>query len=135
MGFAIALLFTTLIRAGRFLTSLVLLPLMTPPIMVGVAWKLILAPAGGLLNGMLLDAGLIAAPLSFLGTPWLAWASIVVADLWQWVPFIVILCFAALMTIPPSIHEAAIMDGAGPWRRLRDITLPLARFRSLQYCC
>ena len=125
LGVAIALLFTTLLRAGRFLTSLILLPLMTPPIMVGVAWKLILAPAGGLLNGALLDLGLIAAPLSFLATPGLAWTSIVVADLWQWTPFIVILSFAALMMIPIGVHEAALIDGAGPWQRLRHVTLPL----------
>ena len=125
VGFAIALLFTTLIKAGRFLTSFILLPLMTPPIMVGVAWKLILAPAGGLLNGVLLDLGIIDAPLSFLGTPGLAWLSIAAADLWQWVPFIVILSFAALMTLPQGVQEAAVVDGANPWQRLRYITLPL----------
>jgi multiple sugar transport system permease protein len=125
LGFAIALLFAALLKAGRFLTSLILLPLMTPPVMVGVAWKLILAPAGGLLNGILLRLGLVDAPLSFLGTPWLAWIAIGVADFWQWVPFIVILSFASLMLLPGSIGEAAQIDGAGPWQRLRYVTLPL----------
>jgi multiple sugar transport system permease protein len=125
IGFAVALLFATLIKAGRFLTSLVLLPLMTPPVMVGVAWKLILAPAGGLLNGILLDLGLIGAPISFLGTPVLAWVSIAIADIWQWTPLIVILSFAALMTIPNAVHEAALIDGAGPGERLRHIILPM----------
>jgi multiple sugar transport system permease protein len=125
IGFLIALLFATLIRGGRVLTSLVLLPLMTPPVMVGVAWRLILAPAGGLLNGVLLDLGVVDAPVSFLGTPWLAWLSIAIADLWQWVPFVVILSFAALMTIPAGVHEAALIDGASGWQRLRLVTFPL----------
>ncbi|WP_331375212.1 carbohydrate ABC transporter permease [Sinorhizobium chiapasense] len=125
LGFLIALLFTSLLKAGRFLTSVVLLPLMTPPVMVGVAWKLILAPAGGLLNGTLISYGLISQPISFLGDPILAWLAIAVADLWQWTPFIVILCFAALSTIPDGVHEAALVDGANSWQRFWHITLPL----------
>ncbi|MEY9530863.1 carbohydrate ABC transporter permease [Sinorhizobium fredii] len=125
LGFLIALLFTSLLKAGRFLMSLVLLPLMTPPVMVGIAWKLILAPAGGLLNGTLIKYGLISDPISFLGHPLLAWLAIAVADLWQWTPFIVILCFAALSTIPEGVHEAALVDGANAWQRFRHITLPL----------
>jgi multiple sugar transport system permease protein len=125
LGFLIALLFTQLLKAGRFLVSLILLPLMTPPVMVGIAWKLILAPAGGLLNGVLLDWGLISAPISFLGDPVLAWFAIAVADIWQWTPFIVILSFAALSTIPEGVHEAAIVDGASPLQRFWHITMPL----------
>jgi multiple sugar transport system permease protein len=125
LGFLIALLFTQLLKAGRFLVSLILLPLMTPPVMVGIAWKLILAPAGGLLNSVLLDWGLISAPISFLGDPILAWFAIAVADIWQWTPFIVILSFAALSTIPEGVHEAAIVDGASPLQRFWHITLPL----------
>lgn len=125
VGLAVALLFTSLLKAGRVLVSLVLLPLMTPPVMVGIAWKLILAPAGGWLNGVLLDLGVVDAPLSFLGTPVLAWISIAVADLWQWTPFVVILCFAALATLPEGVREAAIVDGAGPVQAFRHVTLPL----------
>jgi len=125
VGLAVALLFTSLLKAGRVLVSLVLLPLMTPPVMVGIAWKLILAPAGGWLNGVLLDLGVVDAPLSFLGTPALAWISIAVADLWQWTPFVVILCFAALASLPEGVREAAIVDGAGPVQAFRHVTLPL----------
>lgn len=123
-GLAIALLFSSLLKGGRFLMSLVLLPLMTPPVMVGVAWKLILAPGGGVLNGWLMKAGLIDQPISFLGANGLAWLSIAIADLWQWVPFIVILCFAALMTISHDMIEAAKIDGAGRWQRFIHIVLP-----------
>ncbi|MEI3852814.1 MULTISPECIES: carbohydrate ABC transporter permease [unclassified Ensifer] len=125
LGFLIALLFTSLLKGGRFLMSLVLLPLMTPPVMVGIAWKLIFAPAGGLLNGTLINYGVISQPISFLGHPLLAWLAIAVADLWQWTPFIVILCFAALSTIPEGVREAALVDGANGWQRFWHITLPL----------
>lgn len=124
-GFLIALLFTSLLKGGRFLMSLVLLPLMTPPVMVGIAWKLIFAPAGGLLNGTLINSGVISQPISFLGHPLFAWLAIAVADLWQWTPFIVILCFAALSTIPEGVREAALVDGANGWQRFWHITLPL----------
>lgn len=125
LGLAVALLFASLVKARRFLLSLVLLPLMTPPVMVGVAWKLILAPAGGLLNGVLLDLGILAAPVSFLGSPTLAWISIAVADVWQWTPFVVILCLAALATLPEGVREAAMIDGATPWQAFRHVVLPL----------
>lgn len=124
-GLALALLLSTLLRGGRFLLSLFLLPLMTPPVMVGVAWKLILAPAGGLLNGSLLALGLIDEPVSFLGSPALAWASVAIADLWQWTPFVAILCFAALSSLPDGVEDAARLDGAGPVQRFRYVTLPL----------
>ena len=67
VGFALACLFVALMKAGRYLLIVVLLPLMTPPVMVGVAWKLILAPSGGLLNGVLMNMGITDAPISFLG--------------------------------------------------------------------
>jgi multiple sugar transport system permease protein len=125
IGFALASLFVALLKAGRYLLTIVLLPLMTPPVMVGIAWKLILAPSGGLLNGLLLRWGVIDAPMSFLASPTLAWISIGVADLWQWVPFVTILCFAALVSLPDGVREASQIDGAGPWQRLRHVILPL----------
>jgi len=125
LGLAIALLLSSLRRTGRVLLSLVLLPLMTAPVMVGVAWKLILAPAGGLLNGILQRWQWIAEPVSFLGSPSLAWWSIAVADIWQWTPFVVILSWAALATLPDGVRDAARVDGARPWQCFRWITLPL----------
>ncbi|WP_336800966.1 carbohydrate ABC transporter permease [Kaistia sp. MMO-174] len=125
IGFALASLFVALLKAGRFLLTLVLLPLMTPPVMVGIAWKLILAPSGGLVNGILLSWGVIDQPMSFLASPTLSWISIGIADLWQWVPFVTILCFAALVSLPDGVREASMIDGAGRWRRLRHVILPL----------
>lgn len=125
LGLLLALLFHRLVRAGRVFTSLALLPLMTPPVMVGVAWKLIFAADGGLLNGWLRETGLIDAPMSFLGSSTWAAAAVVVADAWQWTPFVALLCFAAIKGLPEEVMEAARLDGATVWQRFRHITLPL----------
>lgn len=125
LGFAVALALVGLKRRGRLLLGLVLLPLMTPPVIAGIAWKLILAPSGGMVNGLLLSWGWIAVPISFLGTPGLAWLSILVADVWQWTPFVALLSLAALASVPKDLREASLLDGAGPLQHLWHVTLPL----------
>jgi len=127
LGFILAMLFDRMERAAGFLRALMLLPLMTPPVMVGIAWKLILSPSGGLVNGWLMSLGWISAPISFFGSPSLAFLSLVIADSWQWTPFVALLCYAALKTLPADIYEAATLDGAYPWRQLRTITLPMMK--------
>jgi multiple sugar transport system permease protein len=129
LGLWLALSLASLRRGGRLVRSIMLLPLMTPPVLVGVAWKLLLAPGGGLINGKLLAWGLIDAPVSFLGTrPW-AMLSIMVADIWQWTPFVAILAYAALRQVPEDVIEAALLDGASErvifWRILLPLTAPM----------
>jgi multiple sugar transport system permease protein len=125
VGLAIAVLLLRTVRGGQVVRTLILLPLMTPPIMVAVAWKLILSPVGGLLNATLHWLGLTEKPVSVLGSSLWAFPSIGIADAWQWTPFVVLLIFAALQTQPREVHEAATIDGASDWQRFRDITLPL----------
>ena len=125
LGLGIALLLQGSIRGGHVVRTLILLPLMTPPIMVAVAWKLILNPVGGLLNGTLQRLDLIDRPVSFLGSSTWAFPSIGLADAWQWTPFVVLLAFAALQAQPEEIREAALVDGASSWRAFWSVTLPL----------
>ncbi|MDQ0393593.1 carbohydrate ABC transporter permease [Labrys monachus] len=125
LGLGIALLLHSSLREARWVHSLILLPLMTPPMMVAVAWKLILAPVGGLLNGVLLGWGLADSPVSFLGTMPAAFLSIAVADTWQWTPFIAILAYAALQVLPDEVFEAARVDGASPAKMFWYVTLPM----------
>lgn len=126
LGLWLALLLSTMRRAGRLVRSVMLLPLITPPVLVGVAWKLLLAPGGGLVNGKLMAFGLVDAPVSFLGTEHLALLSIMVADAWQWTPFVAILAYAALRQVPDDVVEAARIDGASEGAVFRKIQLPLA---------
>jgi len=125
LGVAIAVLLQGSIRGGHVVRTLILLPLMTPPIMVAVAWKLILSPVGGLLNALLLGWGVVAKPVSFLGSSTWAFPSVALADAWQWTPFVALLAFAALQAQPEEIHQAARVDGASGWRAFWGITLPL----------
>lgn len=125
LGLAIAVLLQRSVRGGHIVRTLILLPLMTPPVMVAVAWKLILSPVGGLLNSVLMGLGLTSQPVSVLGSSTWAFPSIAIADAWQWTPFIVLLCFAALLAQPEEIRQAATIDGASEWQIFRDITLPM----------
>jgi multiple sugar transport system permease protein len=125
LGLAIALLLQRSVRGGHVVRTLILLPLKTPPVMVAVAWKLILSPVGGLLNAALLGLGVVDKPVSVLGSTLWAFPSIAVADAWQWIPFVVLLVFAALLAQPTDVREAATIDGASEWRIFRDVTLPM----------
>ncbi|MET8979554.1 sugar ABC transporter permease [Streptomyces sp. NPDC004539] len=121
-GTALALLLRARGRRPGLLGTLLLLPLVTPPVMVGVAWKLLLAPTGGALNSLLHDVGLPA--VNPLGSAVPAFLTLVVIDTWQWTPFVMLLVHAALLGVPDELTEAAALDGAGPWRTLRSVTLP-----------
>ena len=125
LGVAIALLLVRMVRFSTVWRSLIFVPMMTPPIMIGIAWKLMLLPSGGFVNGMLISAGLFAEPLSFLGQMPFAMMALMLADTWQWTPFVVLLAYAAIKSLPDDIRQAAYMDGAGPLRTFISVQLPL----------
>ncbi len=104
------------------LGTLLLLPLVTPPVMVGVAWRLLLAPSGGALTGTAGD--LLGGTPNPLGDPATALATLVAIHVWQWTPLVVLLVFAALLAVPEELHEAAGLDGAGRWRTFTAVTWP-----------
>lgn len=124
-GFVVALSLDAAVKSGRVIRVLLLLPLMTPPVMIGVIWKLMLAPTGGLLNnlGQILAPG--SEPYPFLGSSPSAMISLIVVDAWQWTPFCVLLLYAALQTLPAEVYEAAQVDGAGVWQTFWRITFRL----------
>jgi multiple sugar transport system permease protein len=103
--------------------TLLLLPLVTPPVMVGVAWKLLLAPVGGPLAGLWKSVG--AAGFDPLSGGTGAFATLLVIDAWQWTPFVTLLVFAALLGVPDELLEAAQLDGAGVWRTFRAVVWPI----------
>ncbi len=125
LGLAIALALRALVRGVGAITTLILLPLLTPPVMAAVIWKLVLDPTGGVFNGLLRGLGFTEEPISLLGSSTWAIVMIALADAWQWTPFVAILIYAALLTLPDEVYEAAKIDGAGPWRSFVNITLPL----------
>lgn len=125
LGLALALLLRA--RGARFGLggTLLLLPLVTPPVMVGVAWKLLLAPVGGPLVGLWNSIGLPG--FNPLGGSTGAFATLLVIDTWQWTPFVTLLIFAALLGVPDELLEAAQLDGASTWRSFRAVVWPNVR--------
>lgn len=124
-GLVVALSLDAAVKGGRVIRVLLLLPLMTPPVMAGVIWKLMLAPTGGLLNNIGQSFAPGSEPFLFLGSSPAAMISVILVDAWQWTPFCVLLVFAALQTLPTEVYEASQVDGAGVWQTFWRITFPL----------
>jgi multiple sugar transport system permease protein len=125
LGLGMALLLDKYIRRLTFLKTLLMLPMMLPPIAVAITWKLIYEPQFGVLNEFMFRLGL---PLqAWAGDANLAMFSIVVADVWQWTPFIFLLMLAGLASLPQEPYEAAAIDGASAWRQFWDLTVPFLR--------
>ncbi len=123
LGVGLALLLDRDIRGMSLLRTIFILPMMIAPIVVGLMWRYMYHPTVGIINRTLKSLG-------FEGVPWLsdgdwAFAAVVIADIWQWTPFIFILSLAALQSLPRSTLEAARIDGATGWRQIVHIKLPL----------
>jgi len=113
---------------GRGLArSLVLIPYLTPPVIVAVMWRWMLHGSLGIVKHVLRSLNIISVPIAFLGTPTLALVSLILIGVWQWSPFVTISVLARLQTIPPELPEAARIDGANPWQALLHVTLPQLR--------
>jgi len=124
LGVITALALRAATARGSLVRTLLLLPLITPPVIVGVLWKLVFNPSGGLLNTVLTALGRTGEPLAVLSSPGWALVGIGVADVWEWTPLITLLVFAALLGQDRSVAEAAALDGAHGYRFFRSITLP-----------
>jgi multiple sugar transport system permease protein len=124
LGFAL-LVHRAVKRAGLRATLYVLavLPLVVPPVAVGVVARLIYAPGYGVLNYGLQSLGITHSEIQWLGVPILAMGSVASVDIWQWTPFVYLVLFAGLQTVPKESIEAAQVDGATWWTQFRYIEL------------
>jgi multiple sugar transport system permease protein len=128
LGFAL-LVHRAVKRAGLRATLYVLavLPLVVPPVAVGVVARLIYAPGYGVLNYVLETLGITHSEIQWLGVPILAMGSVASVDIWQWTPFVYLVLFAGLQTVPKESIEAAQVDGATWWTQFRYIELHYLR--------
>jgi len=124
-GLALALLLDSQIRGRALWRALLLLPMILPPVVAGVTWRLIYNPGFGPLNGALRLVGVDTRRLTWLADPKFALASVVLVDVWEWTPFVFLILLAGLQAIPEEPYEAARIDGSSPWQTFRHVTLPL----------
>ena len=123
-GLMIALLLNQRFPGVRFLRSIIIIPWAIPTVVNGSLWKLMLNGEYGVINALLMRLHLIDAYQSWLGNPSTAMLCIVIADSWKMTPLAVIFFLAALQGIDKTRYEAAMVDGAGAFRRFTAITLP-----------
>ena len=123
VGVPSALLLNEAFRGRNLLRGVVLFPYMIPTIVAVILWRWLLNDSYGLVNHLLMRAGMVRAPVAWLGPDYIM-ASLIVTSVWQFFPFVVVTYLARLQTIPPELYEAATVDGASAWRRFVHVTLP-----------
>ena len=125
LGMAIALLLDSEQKGFGLLRALLTLTLVIPPAITGMMFLLIEDPEFGVLTYILEGIGILDGTNPILATASTALLGVMLADIWQWTPFMVLIFLAGLRSLPPEPYEAAMLDGASAWQTFRRITLPL----------
>lgn len=125
LALAAALILHQRFPGVRVARTWVILTWIVPTVVVVMIWRWLFSTSGGMVNPLLMASGAARAPIGFFATPWTAFATLVFVNSWRWFPFIALMILAGLTRIPSELHEAARVDGAGPWKRFTRITWPL----------
>ena len=123
LGIALALALEGKVRGMAVFRTLFILPMMIAPIAVGLTWRYLFDAQFGLLNALLGVIGM--APVGWLAQENTAFLAIIIADIWQWTPFVFIMMIAALANVDTAVLEAARMDGANWWQTTFRVKLPM----------
>jgi multiple sugar transport system permease protein len=125
LGLWLALLLNRHLPFKSVMRAIVLLPFIVPTALSAIAFWWIYDSQFSVVSWALTRMGLIHQYIDFLGEPWNARLSTIAANVWRGVPFVAISLLAGLQTIPPSLYEAASIDGATPWQNFWYVTLPM----------
>jgi multiple sugar transport system permease protein len=124
LGLAVALFLHARIPGRRAIRALMLMPLMIPPVITALMWKIMMASTNaGILNYLLAFVGV--DPINWFGSTQGAIISVLIIDTWGNLPFVALILLGGLQAIPTEPYEAARVDGAGPVAMLRYVTFPL----------
>jgi multiple sugar transport system permease protein len=126
-GFLVGLLLNVRFPLRGLLRVVILIPWAVPPVVNGLIWKWLLDPKYGVINGLAVQWGILDSYQSWLTQMPHAFIWVVIAYAWSQVPLAALLILAGLQTIPPSLYEAAEVDGANVFQRLGAVTLPAVR--------
>ncbi|BAS28172.1 carbohydrate ABC transporter permease [Limnochorda pilosa] len=125
IGFGIALLTSGQSRPMKIVRPILLVPMMLPPVVVGVLWRMLWHTKYGLVNHVIGFFG--GSSIPWLASPTYAKIAVVLSDVWEWTPFFVLVLVAALQAVPQEPYEVAQIDGATRWQIFRFVTWPLLR--------
>jgi multiple sugar transport system permease protein len=126
IGFALAWLINRRFKGDDLWTTIIVLPMMLSPAVVGNFWSFLYQPQIGLFNYVIaFVTGQDPSSFDMLGSVTLAPWAIVIVDTWMWTPFVMLICLAGLRSIPDYIYEAAEIDRASQWRQFFTITVPM----------
>lgn len=125
LGVALAVLINRSFHGRRLVQALMLLPVVATPVALGMVWTLILEPSIGFANVVLRALGL--TPRTFISTTGFeSLMCLILIDVWEWTPMVMLMVYGGLMTIPREPYESSLLDGATRWQTFTRITLPLA---------
>jgi len=124
LGIALAELLAVKFRGKNLLRTLFIFPMVIPPVVAAVLWRIMYNPRAGLFSFFM---GLLGLDVAMLGSARTALHAIVIVEVWQYTPFVLLMFMAAYSVIPEELYEAADIDGAGWWGKFRYITLPAIR--------
>ena len=128
LGLSLALLLSSIKTQRGIITSLLATPVLIAPSAVAMSFKMLYTPQWGPINHILgMPFGKILE-IDWLGNPQIAPIAVIIADVWQWSPFVMLIVLAGILSIPTDIYEASRIDGASGWNSFKYITLPLIRF-------
>ncbi len=120
-----SLLFNLRFAGFMILRTIILVPMLITPIAVGITWRSMMMPDLGVINYLFEQVGL---PTSlWASSPSSAMMSVILVDVWQWTPFMFLIIYAGVSSLPKSPFEAAAIDGATPTRVFFSITLPMLK--------
>jgi multiple sugar transport system permease protein len=125
VGLGIALLISNLPRGQQVVATVIVLPVVLAPMVVGFQWRILFNGDYGPIDYLLQRIGLPA--LAWTGDAHLALPSLMLVDFWEWTPFVVLLLYAGLRSLPQAVFEAARVDGSTPWQVFWNMTVPLLR--------
>ena len=125
LGMWLALLLNRHLPFKSFIRAIVLLPFIVPTALSAIAFWWIYDSQFSVVSWLLVKMGIIDVYIDFLGDPWNARFATIAANVWRGVPFVAISLLAGLQTIPPSLYEAASIDGATPMQQFWHVTLPM----------
>lgn len=126
LGLWLALLLNNHLPFKSFLRAVILLPWIVPTVLSAIAFWWIYDPQFSIISYLFVEVlGVRETPFDFIGSPWPARFSLIVANIWRGIPFVAISLLAGLQTISPSLYEAALLDGSTAWQRFRYITFPM----------